>query len=145
VVTGGVVTGAVVAGGVVAGGVAGAVLAGAGFVVVRPPVVDARAASWDWVVDDVGAGVVGAGGVTVPGASGTAAGVDPATGAGGRTRPPNASFAVLVGSDGPAVARAIPRPEPEMITAVRIRNAARRRGSSRRWERIMAPPFTGWR
>src|SRR6185436_16837513 len=128
VVTGGVVAGGVVAGGVVAGGVAaGAVPAGAGFVVVRAPLVDVRAASWGWDVD----GAADVAGSVVAGAAGTAAGV-----AGGRNWPPNASVAVFVGS-GPAVARAMPRPEPEMITAVRIRNAARRRGSSRRWERII--------
>jgi hypothetical protein len=36
----------------------------------------------------------------------------------------------------PAVATAMPRPEPEMITAARTRNAVRRPGSSMRCERI---------
>jgi hypothetical protein len=53
-----------------------------------------------------------------------------------RTSPRGSSFAVRDGGVAvpapPAVTRATPSPEPEMITAVAIRNAARRPGSSRR-------------
>jgi hypothetical protein len=131
--------GLVVAGGVVPDGSVVVGMAGATFAVVRAPLLDVRADSCGCVVD-CAAVALGTAASEVAGASGVVGWVGVVTGAGGRTGLPKDSLAVFVGVDGPAVASAMPSPDPEMITAVRIRNAARRRGSSRRWERITAPP-----
>ena len=133
----GVVGAGVVGAGVVGAGVAGAEVVAVGSAVASGPTpAGGRATERGWVVVVVASGV----GAVVVG-SVVAVGI-PATlsdGSGTATwrSPRGTSLAVRAELAGgvdapPAVTRATPSPEPEMMTAVAMRNAARRPGSSRR-------------
>jgi hypothetical protein len=133
----GVVGAGVVGAGVVGSGVVGAAAVGVGSDVASGPTpTGVRTTPRGWVVVPVASGV---GGVAVGPV--VAVGVPPALSDGSGTatwRSPRAtSLAVRAELAGggvvpPAVTRATPSPEPEMMTAVAMRNAARRPGSSRR-------------
>jgi hypothetical protein len=150
-VGGAVVGGAVVAGGVVAAVVAvaagaavvGAVVTGSddGCGPTLAGVVRAERRLWDVVAAALG---VPGSDVVVAGSESVPAGVVGASwdGVTVQTSPRGAWFAVRAGGSEagvpPAVTNATPSPDPEMITAVAMRKAARRPGSSRRCDRITA-------
>jgi hypothetical protein len=133
----GVVGAGVVGAGVVGAGVAGAEVAGVGSDVASGPTpAGGRATERGWVVVVVasGVGVVVFGSVVAVGIPST---LSDGSGPASWRSPRGISLAVRAelaggGDAPPAVTRATPSPEPEMMTAVAMRNAARRPGSSRR-------------